>query len=101
MGSSSGDGGEVFDGATHAVAWWEGVVDGLAAENAGFVAGFPFGFDAFRCGVAVEFRLSSGGDTGCDLVWIVCSPFATVLQVALIVVGIPLSGLGVDVLFVL
>lgn len=74
--AAAGDGGEVFDGATLVVRCFECGVDGLSAEDAGLVSGFPFGFDELWCGVA--FELSSGSAScGCTyFVWVVCSPSA-------------------------
>ena len=74
--SASGDGGEVFDGATHVVGCFECGVDGFSAEDAGLVSGFPFGFDELWCCVAFEFSFGSAG-CGCTyFVWVVCSPSA-------------------------
>ena len=74
--AAAGDRGEVFDGATPVVRCFECGVDGFAAEDAGLVSGFPFGFDELWCGVA--FELSSGSAScGCTyFVWVVCSPSA-------------------------
>ena len=77
--SASGDGGEVLDGATHVVGCFECWVDGVPAEDACLVSGFPFGFDELWCGVAFEFCLCATGFCGAYLVWVVCPPCTPLL----------------------
>lgn len=73
--AAAGYRGEVFNGATHVVWRFECGVDGFFAEDAGLVAGFPFGFDDLWRGIAFEFSFGSAGFCGAYLVWVVCPPY--------------------------
>ena len=91
--SASGDGGEVFNGATHVVRCFECGVDGFSAEDAGVVAGFPFGFDDLGCGVAFEFDLCAAGRGLAYLIWIVGTPSPPLFSFAFRVCCAPLSAI--------
>lgn len=77
--SASCDGCEVFDGVSHAVVAGQVGVDGVSIEAADFVAGFPFGLDECRCGVAFEFRFRASTLGGAHFLWVVDNPPVDVL----------------------
>lgn len=85
MGSSSSYGGEVFECAAHGVVGRERVVYRLAAEDAGVVAGFPFGSNWLGGSIAFKFSLGATGFADSRLVGIVGSPAPISFYVCILV----------------
>jgi hypothetical protein len=72
--ATSRDGGDVIDGASHAMMAGQVGVDGVSTEVADFVAGFPFGFDECWCCVAFEFRYRASMTGRAHFLWVVGNP---------------------------
>lgn len=90
---SSRDRDFVFHCQRHRVGRLEVWIDGLSAEAAGSIAGFPFGLDELWCCVAFEFGLCAAGRGLAYLIWIVGTPSPPLFSFAFRVCRAPLSAI--------